>query len=125
MPRSVVFLVPLLAILAFSACNGDDGGGAASPAPTLETSPEPAIAVNRLDNAAEFLEQFADSELVKVACTFDEDAGRVDCAENGLYEPDTLPGEADLICDVVLADDEPIAVTCETELSVAYYEIAP
>ena len=125
MPRLLVFLVPLLTVLAFSACNGDDGGGAASPAPSLEASPEPAIAVNRLDNADEFLKQFADSELVKVACTFDEDAGRVDCAENGLYEPDTLPGEADLICDVILADDEPIAVTCETELSVAYYEIAP
>jgi hypothetical protein len=137
MPRLLVILVPLLFIFAFAACNGDDGdgGGAASPTleststleptQTLEASPEPAIAVSRLDNAAEFLQQFADKELTKEACTFDASAGRVDCAENGLYEPDTLPGDADLVCDIVLADGEPIAVTCETSLSVAYYEIAP
>ena len=137
MPKLLVILVPLLFIFAFAACDGDngDGGGDASPTPestsTLEPTPipqstlEPAIAVTRLDNAAEFLQQFADKELSKEACTFDEGAGRVDCAENGLYEPDTLPGDADLICDIILADGEPIAVTCETPLTVAYYEIVP
>jgi hypothetical protein len=135
-----MLLVPLLFVLAASACHGD-GGPATSPTPVTPTpSPTPAptpsptptavpsptptiIRVTPLDGH-EFSERYREKWLVQRRCTFDVAAGQVDCGEDGLYQPDPPPAE-NAGCAILLLEDEPVALNCTVQepLSVMYYEI--
>jgi hypothetical protein len=139
MPRLLVILIPLVA-LAFAAIACDNDGGADSPEPSTPiasptTQPELAqtqttasnrapVTVTQIDNETEFLDQFADQRIIQQTCTLDAATAEVDCAGDGLYQPDPPPAQ-DAACAVLVIDQRPIAVTCTIQepLSVTYYEV--
>ncbi len=121
--RLLTILVPLtVLLLAASACDGDGGpDGSSTPGSGPDSTSQRVIPP---DDVAEFLDQFADQEVIQELCTFDAATGQVDCGENGVYGPDPLPDE-DAGCNLLLADGEPAALACAVQapLSVTYYVI--
>ena len=77
------------------------------------------------ESAGEYLNQYAEEEIIEERCTFDSEDARVDC-RNISYHPDPPPQDDDAECSVLLVNDEPIAVRCASQepLAVIYYAIA-
>jgi len=137
MPRFFPIVVPLVfLVLAALACGGDGGGGSPSAGetatPTSDTTPEPATSPTPADHKTPSAEGTPitagdripsdEVEYEKVACSFDEDSGELDCGEHGRYLPDPTPPEGS-DCGVLLAEGVPVFVNCTATLTAIYYEI--
>ena len=93
-----------------------------------DASPSPSDGQARLavvaENQGEFLAQ--EGVVLKI-CAYEEENSLVDCAANGLYElQDGIEG-TDALCRVMLVDDKPAGLNCQTSdpLQVIGYEIKP
>jgi len=142
-PPTAVLLPVFALLLITAACNGGDGqptetgAGDASPSPAggqaTETaagdaSPSPSDGQTGLAVVAEDQAAFLAQEgVVLETCTYDEENSLVDCEANGLYElQDGIEG-TDAVCRVMLIDDVPAGLNCQTTdpLQVIGYEIKP
>jgi hypothetical protein len=137
-PMAVLALALALA-LAVAACDNGGGGSKATPThegdetpgatvtatatssatgtPGAEKSPEPqgdAIPAVIPDNLADFLDSLPDVVIVQEKCDYDADTDIVDCGDNGLYQLQDGVDDPEAVCRVMLAEDEPVGVNCQT-----------
>ncbi|OGT28102.1 MAG: hypothetical protein A2Z17_07250 [Gammaproteobacteria bacterium RBG_16_66_13] len=127
-------LIVLLALAGLSCGDGDQGAATPTATPTVTpvTTPSPTstpftpgsgpIHISPPENRREFLDQFADKEIVKQHCTYDAAVGSADCGDKGLYALDPLlPADGEVACDVFLVEGEPVAVSCATATAAILY----
>ena len=149
----IAVLAPaLVLVLALAACdNGGDGSeatrtpaGDETPGATVtatatetstatataeaEESPTPqgdAIPAVIPDNLADFLDSLPDVVIEQEKCDYDADTDIVDCGANGRYELQDGVDDPEAVCRVMLADDEPVGVNCQTfnPIGAVTYEI--
>ena len=102
-----------------------------TPAETAEAEDTPSTSEGEARRAvvaadqAGFLGQFADVMIVGKTCDYDPDTGLVDCGADGLYQLEEGVQGSDAVCRVILVDDQPVGLNCQTEepLQAAMYEI--
>ena len=150
---TIAVLAPaLVLLLAVAACdNGGDGsegtrtpGGDETPSATVtatatetstatatpegEETPTPqgdAIPAVIPDNLADFLDSLPDVVIEQKKCDYDADTDIVDCGANGKYQLQDGVDDPEAVCRVMLADDEPVGVNCQTfnPIGAVTYEI--
>jgi hypothetical protein len=148
MPKLILALVACLAIALLAVACDDDGGPATSPTPEAtataqaqatadaqatpsdgdEETPEPERtpqAIAPPADVSEYLAQYEDDTILQSNCDYDPSLGVVDCGEHGLYAVNPLPTDPAADCDVLLVDDQPVAVACTLQepLTVVYYAV--
>ena len=152
-PTAVLALALALA-LAVAACDNGGGGSQATPtpggdetpgatvtAPATETStatatgtpeaeesPAPqgdAVPAVIPDNLSDFLDSLPDVVIVQEKCDYDADTDIVDCGDNGIYQLQDGVDDPEAVCRVMLAEDEPVGVNCQTfnPIGAVTYEI--
>ncbi len=138
----------IVALLLISAC-GDgqtgtetstpDRGGNSAATPDLSSTPSSSpgaasatavdqqngaqTSVTALTDVADYLAQYEGEEIIEVQCAYDPDAGLIDCDSDGLYDPEPLPIGENTRCRVLLVNDDPIAVSCTTDITAIYYMV--
>ncbi len=121
MRRPIAVLLPAFAaLLAVIACG--DGGGS-SPSPSQDEIKLAVVPASLTD----FLAQFSDVVIMQENCAYDQASGLVDCAARGLYQlKDGIQG-ADAVCRVMLVNDQPVGINCQTQdpLGAITYAIQP
>ena len=134
MPRALIVLTTLFAALSVAVACGGTGDSSPNAEGTASASIEgtpvdgtPGVTrITPPESAGEYLNQYAEEEIIEERCTFDSKDARVDC-RNIPYNVDPPPQDDDAECLILLVNDEPIAVRCASQepLSVIYYAIAP
>jgi len=100
----------------------------ATATPEAEESPPPqgdAIPAVIPDNLADFLDSLPDVVIEQEKCDYDADTDIVDCGANGRYELQDGVDDPEAVCRVMLAEDEPVGVNCQTfnPIGAVTYEI--
>ncbi len=122
-PPTAVLLPALLLLLVGLAC--DSGGPGATATLTGTETPQVALTPSPSKGEAqpvvippdlvEFLAQFSDVVIMQETCGYDRDSGLVDCGTRGLYQLQDGAQAADAVCRVMLVDDRPLGINCQTQ----------
>lgn len=104
MYRFIAVLFPAF-ILLLTAIACDDG-----PPPSQSEAQPAVVAIDQVG----FLAQFQDVVIMQENCDYDRDSQLADCGAHGLYQlQDGIQGE-DAVCRVMLVDDQPVGLNCQT-----------
>ena len=93
-----------------------EAGSTEEPQDGTATTPAPGEAKPAIMAAdqAGFTAQFGDVRIAQKTCDYDQDSGLADCGADGLYQlQDAIQG-SEATCRVMLIDDQPVGLNCQT-----------
>lgn len=137
MPRLLMILIPALFLFALLALACEDRGTpssggeeAATAAATLSLGEEASptvIAAPRIltatTDASAFLQRFQEDDIIEEKCDYDAQNVLAFCGNRGTFALTPAPRGEEVICDLLIVEREPIAVTCtgQEPLQTIYY----